>query len=420
MDLVIRHARHDMTGARIDVGIRDGMIAAVETGGMDSGLREIDAGGCMVSPALIEAHFHLENALLWEGAGEGMLNQSGTLEEAIRLYARVKRDLTHDDIMRRASLALRAAITNGVLWIRSHVDIDRVAQLHILQGILPVRERFRNLIDVQVIAFPQHGMARDPEVVDLMWAAMEIGADLVGGMPHGERSMDDAARQIEIAFEIAKHYDADIDMHIDETDDPYWHSLEVLAEQTISNGYQGRVTAGHCCAMAAWDDAMAARIIDKVKAADMHVITNAPINLHLEGRHDSQPVRRGIARVKELIEAGVNVICGQDDLQNMFYPYGRMDPLEVALITAHAAHLASPQEIQAAFDMPRYNAARMLRLETYGVTVGAPANLVILDAASPVEALRRQPPRRYVIRAGQILAETRTDTLLSPELQRIL
>jgi cytosine deaminase len=256
--------------------------------------------------------------------------------------------------------------------------------------------------------------------VSRKWAAMEAGANLVGGMPHGERTMDDAARQIEIAFEIARHYDVDIDMHIDETDDPYWHSLEVLADQTISNGYQGRVTAGHCCAMAAWDDTMAARIIDKVKTADVHVVTNAPINLHLEGRHDSQPVRRGIRRVKELIEAGVNVACGQDDLQNMFYPYGRMDPLEVALITAHAAHLASPQEIRAAFDMPRYHAARMLHLEHYGVTVGAPADLVILDAASPVEALRRQPPRRYVIRAGQILAETRTDAQLNPALQNIV
>ncbi len=416
MDLVIHNARHDKTGALIDIGVRDGVIAAVEPGPIGPGTREIDAEGRMVSPALIEPHFHLENALLWDG----VLNHSGTLEEAIRVYAQVKRDLTHDDIMRRASLALQAAITNGVLWIRSHVDIDRVAQLHILEGILPVRERFKDLIDVQVIAFPQHGMARDSEIVDLMWAAMEAGADLVGGMPHSERSMDDGARQIEIAFEIAKHYDRDIDMHIDETDDPYWHSLEVLAEQTIANGYQGRVTAGHCCSMAAWDDAMAARIIDKVKAADVHVVTNAPINLHLEGRHDAQPVRRGIARVKELIEAGVNVTCGQDDLQNMFYPYGRMDPLEVALITAHAAHLASPREIQAAFDMPRYNAARMLRLEQYGVTVGAPANLIILDAASPVEALRRQPPRRYVIRAGQILAETRTDVQLNPALRNIV
>jgi cytosine deaminase len=415
-DLVIHQVRHDQTGALIDIGIRDGLIAAVEPGGIGPGKRHIDAGGRMVSPALIESHFHLENALLWDG----VVNQSGTLEEAIRLYADIKRDLTHDDIMRRAALALQAAITNGVLWIRCHVDIDRVAELHILRAILPVRERFKDLIDVQVIAFPQHGMARDPEVVDLMWAAMDAGADLVGGMPHGERSMDDAARQIEIAFEIAKHYDADVDMHIDETDDPYWHSLEVLAEQTISNGYRGRVTAGHCCAMAAWDDAMAARIIDKVKAADVHVVTNAPINLHLEGRHDPQPVRRGIPRVKELMEAGVNVACGQDDLQNMFYPYGCMDPLEVALITAHAAHLASPQEIQAAFDMPRYHAARVLRLERYGVTVGAPANLIILDARSPVEALRQHPSRRYVIRAGRILAETRTDIQLDPALQNIV
>jgi cytosine deaminase len=416
MDLVIRNARHDRTGEIVNIGIQDGLIAAIDSGdrgaaGLGPAERVIDAAGAMVSPALIEPHFHLENALLWDE-----VNQSGTLEEAIRIYAGIKQHLTAEDIMRRASAALKAAITNGVLWLRNHVDVDQVAQLKLMEAILPVRERFKGLIDVQVIAFPQHGMARDPEVVDLMWSAMEMGADLVGGMPHGERTMDDAARQIEIAFEIARHYDADIDMHIDETDDPYWHSLEVLAEQTITNGYQGRVTAGHCCAMAAWDDVMAARIIDKVKAADIHVITNAPINLHLEGRHDSQPVRRGIARVKELLEAGVNVTCGQDDLQNMFYPFGRMDPLEVALITAHAAHLASPGEIQAAFDMPRYNAARMLRLEGYGVEVGAAANLVLIDAASPVEAIRRQPPRRAVIRAGRVLAETTVTVKTDPAL----
>ncbi|GIV81982.1 MAG: cytosine deaminase [Anaerolineae bacterium] len=405
MDLVIRNARHDRTGERVDVGIADGLIVAVAPEGIGPGARELDAGGALISPALIEPHFHLENALLWD-----VPNRSGTLEEAIRVYAAIKRDMPADDIMRRASAALREAVANGVLWLRCHVDIDRAAGLRILDAILAVRERFRDLIDVQVIAFPQHGMARDPAVVDLMWAAMERGADLVGGMPHGERDMDDAARQIEIAFEIARHYDADIDMHIDETDNPYWHSLEPLAEQTIANGYQGRVTAGHCCAMAAWDDAMAARIIGKVRQADVHVITNAPINLLLEGRHDSQPVRRGIARVKELLAAGVNVTCGQDDVQNMFYPYGRMDPLEVALITAHAAHLAAPDEIQAAFDMPRYHAARMLRLPAYGVEPGAPADLVLLDAASPVDALRRHSPQRTVIRRGQVLVRTRVET----------
>jgi len=405
MDLVIRNARHDRSGERVEVGIADGIIVAVAPEGIGPGARELDAGGALISPALIEPHFHLENALLWD-----VPNRSGTLEEAIRLYAAIKRDMPADDIMRRASAVLREALANGVLWLRCHVDIDRVAGLRILEAILAVRERFRDLMDVQVIAFPQHGMARDPAVVDLMWAAMERGADLVGGMPHGERDMDDAARQIEIAFEIARHYDADLDMHIDETDDPYWHSLEPLAEQTIANGYQGRVTAGHCCAMAAWDDAMAARIIEKVRQADVHVITNAPINLLLEGRHDPQPVRRGIARVKELLAAGVNVTCGQDDVQNMFYPYGRMDPLEVALITAHAAHLAAPDEIQAAFDMPRYHAARMLRLPAYGVEPGAPADLVLLDAVSPVDALRRHSPQRTVIRRGQVLVRTRVET----------
>ncbi len=236
------------------------------------------------------------------------------------------------------------------------------------------------MIDIQLVAFPQLGLARNPEAVEMMWQAMENGCDLVGGMPHGEKNMADAARHIEIAFEIAQHYNADIDMHIDETDDPYWHSLELLAEKTLETGWHGRVSAGHCCAMSAWDDKMAARIIEKVRQADIHVITNAPINLMLEGRGHAHPKPRGIARVKELLEAGVNVACGQDDLQNMFYPYGKMDPLEVALITAHAAHLGAPEEIQAAFDMPRYNAASLWPLHNYGLQVGAPANLIVLDA----------------------------------------
>lgn len=221
--------------------------------------------------------------------------------------------------------------------------------------------------------------------------------------------MDEAARHIEIAFEMALAHNADVDMHIDETDDPYWHSLELLAEQTIENGWQGRVTAGHCCAMSAWDDALARRVIEKVAQAEINVITMAPINLMLEGRRDSHPKRRGIARVKELLEAGVNVTCGQDDLQNMFYSFGNMDPLEVALITAHAAHMSAPHEIQTAFDMPRYHAAKNLRLQNYGLQVGDEANLVVLDAHSAVDALRRRGDRRYVIRQGRIIAETRTD-----------
>jgi cytosine deaminase len=356
----------------------------------------------MISPALVEPHFHLENALIWEGA----LNHSGTLHEAIEVYGKIKKDMPLDDLVDRASIALRTAVANGVQWFRSHVDIDRTAQLHLLQGNVAVREKFKDLIDIQLIAFPQMGMAREPEIIDLMWRAMENGADIVGGMPHAEKDMDDAGRHIELAFEMARAYDAGIDMHIDETDDPYWHSLELLAEQTIANGWQGRVSAGHCCAMSAWDDPMAERIIEKVAQAQINVITMAPINLMLEGRNDKHPKRRGIARVKELMEAGVNVSCGQDDLNNMFYSFGNMDPLEVALVAAHAAHMSAPAEIEAAFDMPRYNAAKNFRLDNYGVHVGARANLMVIDANSAVDALRRRGDRRYVIRDGQVIAET--------------
>lgn len=407
MDLVIRNGRSDH-GQPIEVGITGGVITAVSSpNSLPPAAQEIDAQGGMISPAFIESHFHLENALLWDG----LINQSGTLEEAIEIYARVKHDLTVEDIVERSGYVVKTAVANGTLWLRSHVDIDHIAKLSILRGVAAAREAYRDLIDIQLIAFPQLGLAQNPEAVEMMWQAMENGCDLVGGMPHGEKNMDDAAKHIDIAFQIAQKYDVDIDMHIDETDDPYWHSLEQLAEKTIETGWQGRVTAGHCCAMSAWDDRMAARIIDKVKAADIHIITNAPINSMLEGRHSGYPKPRGIARVKELLEAGVNVVCGQDDLQNMFYPFGKMDPLEVALITAHLAHLGAPHEIEAAFNMPRYHAARMWGLDNYGVFVGAAANLVILGAETAVQALRQQPANRTVIRNGRVLTERKAETI---------
>ncbi|MBK7897865.1 MAG: amidohydrolase family protein [Anaerolineaceae bacterium] len=407
MDLVIRNGRSEH-GQPIELGITAGVITAVSSPNtLPPAAQEIDAQGGMISPAFIESHFHLENALLWDG----LINQSGTLEEAIEIYAKVKHDLTVEDIVARAGMVVKTAVANGTLWLRSHVDIDHIARLSILRGVAAAREAYRDLIDIQLVAFPQLGLAQNPEAVEMMWQAMENGCDLVGGMPHGEKNMDDAAKHIDIAFEIAQKYDVDIDMHIDETDDPYWHSLELLADKTVETGWQGRVTAGHCCAMSAWDDKMAARIIDKVKAADIHIITNAPINSMLEGRHSGYPKPRGIARVKELLEAGVNVVCGQDDLQNMFYPFGKMDPLEVALITAHLAHLGAPHEIEAAFNMPRYHAARMWGLDNYGVFVGAAANLVILEAETAVQALRQQPANRTVIRNGRVLTERKAETI---------
>jgi cytosine deaminase len=203
---------------------------------------------------------------------------------------------------------------------------------------------------------------------------------------------------------------------VDETDDPYWHTLELLAEKTIETGYQGRVTAAHCCAMAAWDEALFQRILPKLVEARINICTNTPVNLVIQGRESGHPLRRGIARVKDLLEAGVNVTCGQDDLQNMFYPFGNMDMLSVANFVAHAAHMSSEQEIKEAFDMPRYRAARTLQLDDYGLTEGSEANLVLFQANSAADALRKQPERTYVIRKGEIMVHSQRKLTLSPDL----
>jgi cytosine deaminase len=398
MDLTIHHAILDTTLEPVNIGIDGGKIVSISQDEIAPGQQFFDVQGSMISPAFIEPHFHLENSLL--GA---VPNNSGTLQEAIKIYAGIKKNLDTPDIVYRSTKTLNEALANGVLWMRNNVDIDHVAKLRLLKGVVAVQEKFKGVVDVYNIAFPQLGLARNPEAVDLMWQAMQNGTVIVGGMPHGERDMDDAARHIEIAFEIAKANNADIDMHVDETDNPYWHSLELLADKTIEENYQGRVTAGHVCAMGSWDDQMAQRIIEKVKKAELNITTNVPVNLLLEGRGDSHPFRRGIPRVRDLIEAGVNVACGQDDMWNMFYPFGRMDPLEVANFVAHTAHLSSPSLIQAAFDMPRYHAAKTLRLQDYGIKIGNPANLVVIDSVSAVDALRRQAMRKYVIRQGKVL-----------------
>jgi cytosine deaminase len=205
-------------------------------------------------------------------------------------------------------------------------------------------------------------------------------------------------------------------MHVDETDDPYWHTLELLAEKTIETGYQGRVTAAHCCAMAAWDEKLFQRILSKLVEAQVNICTNTPVNLIIQGRECGHPVRRGIARVKDLLEAGVNVTCGQDDLQNMFYPFGNMDMLSVTNFVAHAAHMSSETEIKEAFDMPRYRAAKVLGLDGYGLLEGSEANLVLFQATSAADALRKQPERTFVIRKGEILVQSERTLTLSPSL----
>ena len=405
MDMLIKNARIFGREGLSDIGIDSGKIVSV---GKVKGRarRTIDAKGMLASPAFIDPHIHLDKCMIGD---EIRPNVSGTLQEAIEIIWDKKRKYTTADIVRRAGGVIRTAAMNGTTRMRTHVDVDTIGGLKPLKSLLEARKKFGHLMDIQIVAFPQEGILRDPGTEELLYKAMKLGADIVGGMPHHERPYSKARPHIDTCFEVAKEFDADIDMHVDETDDPNSRSLEYLAEKTIAEGYHGRVTAGHTCALAAYPDDYANEVIRKVKEARINIITNPATNLMLQGRGDRQPVRRGITRVKELLAAGVNVTFGQDCVNDAFYPLGQADMLEVANITAHAAHLSLPPELDTVFRMMTVNAARTIGvLDDYGIEVGKRADIVIVDAHSPKEAIRRQPDRRWVIKEGKILAESQT------------
>ncbi len=410
MDLIIRNAQLRHTEDTCDIGISEGKIVEIAAKISRKGQQEIDARGRLTTPTFIDPHLHLDKALISEVVRP---NLSGTLNEAIEIIWEKKRKYTIQDIVERASRVLRWGIGHGTTVFRTHVDVDTIGRLVPVQALVEVKNRFAGCCQIQIVAFPQEGILQDPGTEKLLRQAMSKGADVVGGMPFNERTEADSGRHIEICFEIAREFGADIDMHVDETDDPSARTLELLAARTIREGYQGRVTAGHTCALAAYDDAHAAEIIALVKEAGINMITNPATNLMLQGRLDKEPRRRGITRVKELLSAGINVCYGQDCLKDTFYPtFGRADLLEVGLITAHAAQMSLPQEIETLFDMPTVNAARVLRLDDYGIQVGKTADLNIIDAPTVQEAFRTQADRRYVIRQGRVIAETRTNTKL--------
>jgi cytosine deaminase len=398
-DLLFRNVILENTASPVDLAIRGGILSEIGQGIPGAGSRVIEAGGMLASPLFIDPHHHLDCAFLCEPP-----NLSGTLEEAIQINAHVKMSRPDEQVYQNACSALSMAVQNGTGWIRSHTDIDSVSKLKLLYPILKARQEFRSLVEVQIVAFPQLGLIADPQSVQLMHQAMQEGADVVGGMPHAEVTSADSARHIEMLFQLAEEFNADIDMHVDETDDPDSRTLEQLADATIHHGYQGRVSAGHCCALSAYPDGYAAQVIEKVAMARINIITNPLVNLYLQGRQDQQPVRRGITRVKQLLEAGVNVACGSDDIGNLFFPFGRMDMLEVAMITSVTSHLTRPEQIQTAFDMPRSRSARLLNLPEYGIITGKPANLVILAARDAREALQLQPVKRLVVRNGSLVS----------------
>jgi cytosine deaminase len=360
--------------------------------------RVVDANGGLVLPSFIDAHLHLDLA---HSLDLVKANKSGTLAEAIRHWDQAKRTLTPANVRDRAIRTIHEEVRFGTGHIRTHVDVATGADLRLAEGVLAAREACKGLADIQVAVFPQDGILRDPGAYEHMRAGLEMGCDLVGGIPHIERTGDDSKRHIEKLFELAVEFDADIDCHIDETDDPASRCTEYLAAKTIEYGWQGRVAASHVCALASYDDAHAQRVIALLREARVHVVANPGVNLHLQGRYDRYPKRRGLTRVRELMAAGVNVAAGQDCIRDPFYPLGTGQMLDVAHLLAHADHLTTAKQLGQALDAITTNAAKMLRLKGYGTAPGCRADLVVLPVPDGHEAVRLRPMPTHTLKEGR-------------------
>jgi cytosine deaminase len=402
MDLIVRHARLRGRQDLVDIGIAGSRIAAIEGRLAARAPREVDAAGHLTTPSFVEPHIHLDKALTADRARE---NRTNVFEESLAIMREVKAGYTVADVADRATTVLHWLVGHGVTFVRSYVDVDSIVGLTALQGVLEARARCRHLAHVELIAFPQEGIVCDPGTGELLARALEQGADVVGGMPFAEMIDDDARRHTDLVFALARRFDRDIQMHVDESDDPGARTLHHVAVKALREGWQGRVSADHVTALAAYDDTYAARVIGLVARARMNVVT-LPGKLMRGGVRDREPRRRGLTRVKELLAAGVNVAYGQDVIKDGFIPvFGTGDPLQVGFLLAYGAQFSTRGDIETLYDMATVNGARLMRLPDYGLDVGRRASLVVVAAPSVQEAYRTQPPRVAVVHDGRVVAE---------------
>jgi cytosine deaminase len=396
-------------GTTSDIGIKGDRIAAMGRIVADAA-RVIDATGDLVSPPFIDPHFHMDATLSY---GTPRVNASGTLLEGIALWGELKEIATIDDMITRAVDYCDWAASMGLLAIRTHVDTcdDRLLGV---QAMLAVRERVKGYIDLQLCAFPQDGLYRDPTARANTIRALDMGVDVVGGIPHFERTMQDGAASVRDLCEIAADRGLMIDLHCDETDDPMSRHIETLAAEVLRCGLQGRAVGSHLTSMHSMDNYYVSKLIPLIAEARIAAIPNPLINITLQGRHDSFPKRRGLTRVKEMQAAGIPVIWGQDCVLDPWYSLGTADMLDVAFMGLHVAQMTHPAEMRRCFDMVTTESAAVLNLPDYGLHVGAIASLVVLDAGNPVEAIRLRPDRLAVVSKGRVIAErARNDAALS-------
>jgi len=388
-------------GTRADVAIRGDRIAAVEPKIEAETGQVVDASGCLVSPPFVDPHFHMDATLSY---GIPRINESGTLLEGIGLWGELKPLLTHEAVKERALAYCDLAVSMGLLAIRSHVDTcdDRLLAT---EALLEVKKEVAGYIDLQLVAFPQDGFYRAATARENTIRALDMGVEVVGGIPHFERTMADGTRSVTELCEIAAERGLRVDMHCDETDDPMSRHIEQLAYETQRLGLQGRVNGSHLTSMHSMDNYYVSKLLPLMAEAQVSAVPNPLINIVIQGRHDTYPKRRGMTRVPEMLAHGIRVGFGQDCVLDPWYPLGTADMLDVAFMGLHVAQMTSPADMKRCFDMVTVENAAIMGLEDYGLEVGKKASLVVLDAGDPVEAIRLRAQRLCVIAAGKIVSE---------------
>lgn len=399
-------------GRKADIAIQGGKIAAVEAN-ISADAREIvDATGQLVSPPFVDPHFHMDATLSY---GIPRINKSGTLLEGIALWGELKPLLTHEAVIERALAYCDWAVSQGLLAIRSHVDTcdDRLLAV---EALLEVKKKVAPYIDLQLVAFPQDGYFRSATAKANTLRALDMGVDVVGGIPHFERTMEDGRRSVSELCEIAAKRGLMVDMHCDETDDPLSRHIEQLAYETQRLGLQGRVAGSHLTSMHSMDNYYVSKLLPLMAEAQVAAIPNPLINIMLQGRHDTYPKRRGMTRVPEMLAYGIRVAFGQDCVLDPWYSLGTADMLDVAFMGLHVAQLSSPANMRRCFGMVTEESARVMGLADYGLAPGKAASLVVLEASDPIEALRLRANRLCVIAKGRIVAKAapRSSTLSLP------
>lgn len=400
-DLIVRNATLPDGRTGLSILCKGGRIAEIGPVPSIQGVQEVDARGYLVSPPFVDAHFHMDATL---SLGQPRMNVSGTLLEGIALWGELKSLLTHDAVIERALRYCDLAVAQGLLAIRTHVDVcdDR---LLCVEALLEVKKKIAPYIDLQIVAFPQDGYYRSPTAAKNLDRALDLGVDVVGGIPHFERTMADGAQSLKALCEIAAKRGLLVDIHCDETDDPMSRHVEALAFETQRLGLQGRVVGSHLTSMHSMDNYYVSKLLPLMAEAQLQATPNPLINITIQGRHDTYPKRRGMTRVPELRQAGINVSFGHDCVLDPWYSLGQGDMLEVANMGVHVAQMTSREAMRWCFDAVTVNPAKAMHLEGYGIDKGCNADMVILQAKDPVEAIRLKPARLAVIRRGKVIAE---------------